>query len=265
MPSSPNGPCSTGNTTSAPSRPPPGVERELGAVVQPGARSARSARRAPRARPPRRPRARTRRAQRDVVLGRAPAGQTTATLTGVGARAAVRRLGGRRRLRVQRRLEAARRRSSPASPCAAGRRPPGPGRCTMPSWSIVSTVSSPCTRTSKPASRSVPARGVALLVDDVGHVDLRRRLGHDERRPRCPCPPARPRRGPGAARCPDPRPSDSSSVTSARRPAPSSVLRASSSLRPTTSGTLDLLAAPRRPPARPCGPSRAGSSPPARC
>ena len=35
MPSSPNGPCSTGNTTSTPSRPPTGRHRHLGAVAAP--------------------------------------------------------------------------------------------------------------------------------------------------------------------------------------------------------------------------------------
>ena len=69
MPSSPNGPWSTGNATSQPSSPPAGAQLDLLAARESSARRARSGPRRPRGRRPRSPRGdRGAGAQRDLVL-----------------------------------------------------------------------------------------------------------------------------------------------------------------------------------------------------
>ena len=75
LPSSPKGPCRTGKTTSAPSRPPPGIELDRRAARRSSARRGRSSPRPPRARLPRARAHRGARAQRDVVLGGAAAAE----------------------------------------------------------------------------------------------------------------------------------------------------------------------------------------------
>ena len=200
MPSSPNGPCSTGKTTSAPSRPPPGVQRQLLAVVTPGAVAL-----------DRRPAATSWPAAREAVAHRGGASAATRR-----ARTSARRRG---RRPSWRRPSAS---VGVAGVGGGGREPPdddrhaacpsarsspplrAPARATTPSSSGSSVARSDARATLKPASSSVVGRVVLGLGRPRPGRHLRRRLG-DRRAStaepfadRLAAPP-----GSARARCPD--------------------------------------------------------------
>ena len=175
MPSSPNGPCSTGKRDVGAQQPAARIERERLAVrPAPAAVALEQHRDRPRGPPAATPAdRRLRRGERDLVLRRAPAVQDrdphgVGVGVGVGVGSGVGD------------LEAADGDRHPSSPAGAASSGLGSWSTTIPSSSGVST-SCRCTRTWKPASSSVVARVVLGRVEHAGHRHVGRRLGDDER------------------------------------------------------------------------------------
>ena len=177
MPSSPNGPCSTGNDGVRAQQ--PAARRAAPAPRRRAStrRRARAARRAPRARPRPRPRARTRPSPARLVLGRAPAGED-GDPHGVGRRRRRRRRASGRGRRSKR-ADGDRHRRRPS--VALRRRAAGVWSITTPSCvgsrrSVVSLsgdLEAGVPRARSRASSTVVGR-------HVRHRDLRRRLGDDQ-------------------------------------------------------------------------------------
>ena len=199
MPSSPNGPCSTGNTASAPSSPRPGAQRQLLAVVRHvPSRSSSTEQRLVAGRAQALAHRRAAR-ERDLVLGRAPAGEDGDPhwrRPGVASPPSVPASGSAGGVKLPTTIVT---RAALAWPC---RRPADPASSTMPSSSSLGHLDDACARTLKPASDELLDRVVLVGADGVRHVDLRGRLGDDERRPSSPWRPRRRPPGPGSSTVP---------------------------------------------------------------